>query len=68
MTSTESSSKLAGKTAIVTGGAGGLGKAIATAFLKAGANVAVCDVKEAQLEACSSELSALGNFHTSTLR
>ncbi|KAL2198435.1 hypothetical protein P885DRAFT_32415 [Corynascus similis CBS 632.67] len=33
-----------GKTVIVTGAAGGLGKAIATAFLAAGANVAICDV------------------------
>ncbi|KAJ4298759.1 hypothetical protein N0V88_003791 [Collariella sp. IMI 366227] len=37
MTSTE------GKTVIVTGAAGGLGKAIADAFLAAGANVVICD-------------------------
>ncbi|KXX76071.1 3-oxoacyl-[acyl-carrier-protein] reductase FabG [Madurella mycetomatis] len=33
-----------GKTAIITGAAGGLGKAIADAFLAAGANVVICDV------------------------
>ena len=32
------------KTAIVTGGCGGLGRAIAEAFLLAGANVVVCDI------------------------
>ncbi|KAI0470906.1 hypothetical protein GGR56DRAFT_658164 [Xylariaceae sp. FL0804] len=38
-----------GKTVIVTGGAGGLGHAIASAFLAAGARVAVCDVHAARL-------------------
>ncbi|KAK0730022.1 hypothetical protein B0H67DRAFT_638575 [Lasiosphaeris hirsuta] len=33
-----------GKTVIVTGAAGGLGKAIADGFLAAGANVVVCDI------------------------
>ena len=33
---------LEGKTALVTGGTGGLGSAIALAFLQQGANVAVC--------------------------
>lgn len=32
------------KTAIVTGGCGGLGRAIAEAFLRAGSNVVVCDI------------------------
>ena len=34
---------LEGKTVIVTGGASGIGKAVAQAYLEAGANVAVCD-------------------------
>lgn len=32
------------KTALVTGGCGGLGRAISEAFLRAGANVVVCDI------------------------
>lgn len=33
-----------GKTALVTGGCGGLGQAISKAFLEAGANVVACDI------------------------
>ncbi|KAH8880143.1 NAD(P)-binding protein [Thozetella sp. PMI_491] len=47
-----------GKTVIVTGAAGGLGKVIAEAFLKAGANVVVGDVNEERLAATASEWSA----------
>jgi NAD(P)-dependent dehydrogenase (short-subunit alcohol dehydrogenase family) len=32
------------KTALITGGCGGLGRAIAEAFLRAGTNVVVCDI------------------------
>jgi NAD(P)-dependent dehydrogenase (short-subunit alcohol dehydrogenase family) len=46
-----------GKTVIVTGAAGGLGKAIATAFLAAGANVAVCDVHTERLASVEEEWS-----------
>ena len=35
---------LEGKTAIVTGGASGIGKAVVEAFLEQGANVVVCDM------------------------
>ena len=45
-------------TVIVTGAAGGLGKAIATAFLEAGANVAICDINKERLEAAKTELSS----------
>jgi NAD(P)-dependent dehydrogenase (short-subunit alcohol dehydrogenase family) len=34
------------KTALITGGCGGLGRAIAEAFLRAGTNVVVCDINE----------------------
>ncbi|KAH7037294.1 uncharacterized protein B0I36DRAFT_236848 [Microdochium trichocladiopsis] len=44
-----------GKTVIVTGGSSGLGKVIATAYLSAGANVAICDVNEARLQECTTE-------------
>lgn len=48
-------SSAAGKTIVITGGAGGLGKAIASAFLEAGANVAICDVNHDRLNATSAE-------------
>ncbi|EPS29691.1 hypothetical protein PDE_04641 [Penicillium oxalicum 114-2] len=51
---------LAGKTCLVTGGAGGLGKAIATHFLDAGANVVICDIHEERLQQTSAELSSKG--------
>lgn len=52
MSSTES--RLQGKTAIVTGGAGGIGRGIVTAFVKAGADVLFADINAdagAELEA-----------------
>lgn len=48
-------------TVIVTGAGGGLGKAIATAFLAAGSNVAICDVNQARLEATEKEWLAAGH-------
>lgn len=44
----------------MTGGAGGLGKGIALAFAKDGAKVAICDIKENQLEQTVKEIEALG--------
>jgi NAD(P)-dependent dehydrogenase (short-subunit alcohol dehydrogenase family) len=51
---------LHGKAALITGGAGGLGKAIAAAYLRAGARVAIADLRKPELEAARAELSALG--------
>jgi NAD(P)-dependent dehydrogenase (short-subunit alcohol dehydrogenase family) len=47
---------LKGKGAVVTGGASGIGKAIATAFVEAGANVLLCDVNAKGLETVTREL------------
>ena len=51
--------KLAGKTAIVTGGASGIGKAIAARFIRDGAKVAIADLQAGPLEAAAKELGAL---------
>jgi NAD(P)-dependent dehydrogenase (short-subunit alcohol dehydrogenase family) len=51
----------AGKTAVITGAAGGLGRVIADTFLKAGANVAICDVNQERLTALEEEWSRAYN-------
>jgi 3-oxoacyl-[acyl-carrier protein] reductase len=51
---------LEGKTAIVTGGALGIGKAIATAFAHNGADVAVCDIDLDAAKTTAAELEAMG--------
>ena len=45
-----------GKGAVVTGAASGIGKAIATAFIEAGASVLLCDVNAKGLETVTREL------------
>jgi NAD(P)-dependent dehydrogenase (short-subunit alcohol dehydrogenase family) len=47
---------LKGKGAVVTGAASGIGKAIATAFVDAGASVMLCDRNASALEAAAGEL------------
>jgi NAD(P)-dependent dehydrogenase (short-subunit alcohol dehydrogenase family) len=54
------SPSFSGKTAIVTGSAGGLGKAIAKAYLDAGAQVVLCDINEPLLKEAETELSSNG--------
>ena len=51
---------LAGRVAVVTGGGGGIGRATAVSFARAGARVAVIDRDENGLETTRSELRALG--------
>ena len=51
-----------GKVAVITGGAGGLGKAIATRFLEEGANVIVTDIVEDKIAQTVSELTPIGSI------
>ncbi len=51
-------SDLAGKTVLVTGGARGIGRAIAEAFISTGANVAIVDCRFDQAEETAGELTA----------
>ncbi len=52
--------KLEGKLAIVTGGAAGIGKAIALALANEGADVAIADIQEAKAEAVAEAIEAMG--------
>jgi NAD(P)-dependent dehydrogenase (short-subunit alcohol dehydrogenase family) len=53
--------KLKNKTALITGGSKGIGKGIATTFLKEGATVIICARKKRDLERTREELSKYGN-------
>lgn len=54
---------LKGKNVLVTGAGAGIGLACAEAFVAAGANVAICDVEQARLDAALATLAALGGNH-----
>lgn len=52
--------EFAGATAVVTGGASGIGKGLARAFRGAGSHVVIADLDEAALAATAEELGVLG--------
>jgi NAD(P)-dependent dehydrogenase (short-subunit alcohol dehydrogenase family) len=52
--------RLDGKTAIVTGGASGMGRAGATAFAREGASVAIADINEARALEVAEKINAAG--------
>lgn len=51
---------LSGKTALITGGAGGIGRACALGMAKAGANIAIADIKVDMGKETVGEIEALG--------
>lgn len=59
--------KLQGKTAVITGGASGIGRAIAEQFAKEGAIIAIVDVNRDKAEAAAAEMSAQGHNAWSTV-
>jgi 2-hydroxycyclohexanecarboxyl-CoA dehydrogenase len=52
--------KLQDKTALVAGGGGGIGRAVALSFARAGARVAIADIAKENAESVSREIQALG--------
>ena len=60
--------RLDGKTAFVTGGARGIGKSVATAFVEAGADVVIADIDIAEAEKTAAVLSGFGASRTSAFQ
>lgn len=58
---TATANGISGRTCLVTGGAGGLGKSIVLELLSSGANVVVCDINKALLDSSAVEFSTIGS-------
>jgi len=58
---------LTGRRAVVTGGAQGIGRAIAERLLRSGARVSLWDCDAATVAAAAGDLAALGDVHTATV-
>ena len=58
---------LAGRVAVVTGGAQGIGHAVAERMLRSGAKVVLWDINAAQLEVACGELGGLGSVSGATV-
>lgn len=56
--------KIKNKVAIITGGAGGIGKVTAETFLREGGKVVIVDLFEEPLEKAKAELESLGEVET----
>jgi NAD(P)-dependent dehydrogenase (short-subunit alcohol dehydrogenase family) len=59
---------LSGKVAVVTGGASGIGKGIATRLAAEGARVVIADIQQDALDATAAELGELGEFGVTGVR
>lgn len=62
-----SNALLSGQVALITGGAGGIGRAVAQAFLSQGARVIIADVEAARLAEACAALDAPDHIRTVTL-
>ena len=58
---------LSGRRAVITGGAQGIGRAIAERLLRSGARVSLWDCDPATVGAAAGELASLGDVHTATV-